>query len=372
MRSLRVAIVAPSLDILGGQAVQAARLLECWRNDPEVQCRFVPVNPIPPAPLKYARRIKYLRTIVTEATYLPSLLAPLAWADVAHVFSASYTSFLLAPLPAILAARARGCPVVLNYRSGEAADHLARSAVARHVLARVESNVVPSRFLAGVFAGFGINATIIPNVVDLSRFCFRARTPPQPRLLCTRNHESIYNVACTLRAFRLVQDRCPAASLTLVGDGAESEALRGLARALKLTGVTFAGSVAPERVHEYYATHDIYLQSPNIDNMPTSLLEAFASGLPVVSTDVGGIPAILTHGQHGLLAPRGDFQALAAHVLTLLDQPTLAARASGAAHTTCVAYTWQAVRQQWLNVYRSVCSTTATVALAPNADAAQP
>lgn len=370
MGKLRVAIVAPSLDILGGQAVQAARLLELWRNDPDIQCCFVPVNPTPPGLLRHARKIKYVRTVLTEAMYLPSLVGPLAWADVAHVFSAAYTSFLLAPLPAILTAQALGCPVVLNYRSGQAPDHLARSALARDVLATVRSNVVPSRFLAEVFAGFGINATIIPNVLDLGRFRYRARTPVRPKLLCTRNHDALYNVACTLRAFRLVQNRWPAASLTLVGAGSQSEALRELARALDLTGVTFAGSVDPERIHECYAAHDIYLQSPDIDNMPTSLLEAFASGLPVVSTDVGGIPAILTHGEHGLLAPRDDHQALAAHVLTLLEQPRLAAQLSRAAYATCLGYTWRAVRRQWLTLYDTVCSTPSPIALAPRTDAA--
>ena len=72
-----------------------------------------------------------VRTVVTECTYGPLLLKDLARADLVHVFSASYFSFLLAPLPAILVARALGKPVVLNYRSGEAPDHLRRSAIAR-------------------------------------------------------------------------------------------------------------------------------------------------------------------------------------------------------------------------------------------------
>ena len=77
------------------------------------------------------QRIKYVRTIVNELTYLPLLVREIARADVVHVFSASYSSFLLAPLPAMLVARALGKPVVLNYRSGEAPDHLQRSAIAR-------------------------------------------------------------------------------------------------------------------------------------------------------------------------------------------------------------------------------------------------
>src|SRR5206468_5262804 len=106
-------------------------------------------------------------------------------------------------------ARALGRPVVLNYRSGEAPDHLRRSALARRVIASVEQNVVPSRFLVDVFASFGIDATIVPNVVDLERFRYRERRSLAPRLVSTRNFDALYNVACTLHAFRLVQDRWP-------------------------------------------------------------------------------------------------------------------------------------------------------------------
>lgn len=354
MTKLRVAIVAPSLDILGGQAVQADRLVRAWDGDPEVECRLVPVNPVPPGPLRHARRVKYLRTVVTEATYLPSLWAPLAAADVVHIFSASYTSFLIAPLPAIVTARLLGRPVLLNYRSGEAPDHLARSPLARQVLRRVDRNIVPSRFLVEVFNRFGISASIVPNVVDLDRFRYRPRTPLQPRLLSTRNFESLYNVACTLRAFRLVQDRYPHASLTLVGGGREEAALRALADSLALRQVTFTGRIPPHAIADAYASHDIYLQSPNIDNMPASILEAYASGLPVVSTDVGGIPAILTHGEHGLLAPADDHRALAGHVLRLLDEPPLAHALASRAHAACQAYRWSEIRQQWLHVYRDL------------------
>lgn len=354
MTKLRIAIVAPSLDILGGQAVQADRLVRAWEGDPEVECRLVPVNPVPPGPLRHGRRVKYLRTLVTEATYLPSLWPALAAADVVHVFSASYTSFLLAPLPAIATARLLGRPVLLNYRSGEAPDHLARSPLARQVLRRVDRNVVPSRFLVEVFGRFGIPASIIPNVVDLDRFRYRARTPLQPRLLSTRNFESLYNVACTLRAFRLVQDRYPEASLTLVGGGGEEPALRALAGSLGLRHVTFTGRVRPHDIADAYASHDIYLQSPNIDNMPASILEAYASGLPVVSTDVGGIPAILTHGEHGLLAAADDHHALAGYVLRLLETPALAHALTTRAYAACQAYSWTAIRQQWLNVYRDL------------------
>jgi len=355
---LRVAFVAPSLRILGGQAVQAERLLQAWSGDAEVEAWLVPVNPLPPKPLRFALGVKYLRTIVTELTYIPLLFRELARADVVHVFSASYASYLLAPLPALAIARALGRPTVLNYRSGEAPDHLSRSAIARRTIARADRNIVPSQFLVDVFRGFGIRADIIPNLVDLERFKFRTRRPLRPKLVSTRNFDALYNVACTIRAFRLVQDRWPDASLTLVGGGAQQPQLQRLVEELGLANVTFAGRVAPDDIARYYADNDIYIQSPDIDNMPTSVLEAFACGLPVVSTNAGGVPAILTHGVHGLLAPLDDHRRLAAHVLQLLDNPDDAARLAAEAHATCRSCTWEAVRGQWLAAYRSVLPRT--------------
>jgi glycosyltransferase involved in cell wall biosynthesis len=354
MAKLRVAFVAPSLRILGGQAVQADRLLDAWRDDPDIEAWLVPVNPLPPRGLRLAARVKYLRTWVNEMTYLPLLVRELAHADVVHVFSASYWSFLLAPLPAILVARGLGKPVVLNYRSGEAPDHLQRSAVARKAIARVDLNVVPSRFLVDVFRSFGIDAAIIPNIVDRERFRFRERDPLRPHLVSTRNFDALYNVATTIRAFRLVQDRWRDATLTLVGGGPQETELRALTEQLRLQNVSFVGRVKPDEIAGLYAANDIYIQSPNIDNMPASVLEAFASGLPVVSTEAGGVPAILTHGQHGLLAPLADYEALGHHVLRLLDNPDYARSLARNAYATTQACTWSAVREHWVSAYRSV------------------
>ena len=207
-----------------------------------------------------------------------------------------------------------------------------------------------------VFSSFGLGAVAVPNVVDLARFQFRERTPLLPRILSTRNFETLYNVACTLRAFQLVQQRRPDAELTVVGGGTLDGSLRSLAGELGLRNVTFTGRVAPEEIASHYAANDIYVQSPNIDNMPTSILEAFASGLPVVATKAGGVPAILTDREHGLLAPLDDHRALAAHILRLLEQPAMAAELVRNAYATCQAYTWQTVRDQWLANYQGVVS----------------
>jgi len=340
--------------ILGGQAVQADRLIRAWTGDPEVEAWLVPINPVPPRPLRRALDLKYVRTIVTQLVYWPSLVRELAGADVVHVFSASYFSFLLAPLPAVIVTKALGKPALMNYRSGEAPDHLRRSGIARTALRSVDRNVVPSRFLQQVFAGFQIPSIVIPNIVDLNVFQFRRRNRMQPRLLSTRNFESLYNVSCTLRAFRLVQDKYPDATLTLVGSGSEETTLKRLASDLRLQNVHFAGRVAPSEIWRYYASADIYVQTPDIDNMPSSVLEAFASGCAVVATEAGGVPAILTDGVHGLLSPCGNPDAVAAAIFRFVEDGELAQRLTTAARASCEQYRWSAVRAQWISLYRQL------------------
>jgi glycosyltransferase involved in cell wall biosynthesis len=362
---LHIAIVAPSMNILGGQAVQASRLLRSWRDDPDVHAWLVPINPLPPGPLAALTKIRYVRTVVTQLCYWPLLLRELRRADVVHVFSASYASFLLSPLPAVLIARLLGKPVVMNYRSGEAPDHLRRSTIARATLRRVERNAVPSRFLHDVFASFGIRSQVIPNIVDVERFRFRRRERLRPRILSTRNFEALYNLPCTLRAFRLIQDRYPEAQLTLVGGGSQDAAIRELAAELRLRNVTFAGRVPPDDIWRFYADADIYLQTPDIDNMPASVLEAYASGCPVVSSDAGGVPAILTDGTNGLLVPCNDHQAAAGAMLRLLEDDGLARRIADAAFDGCARYQWSAVRHQWVDLYRGLVEPRLAAAATP-------
>jgi glycosyltransferase involved in cell wall biosynthesis len=368
---LRVAVVVASLRILGGQSVQAQRLLDGWRGDPAVDAWIVPIDPVPPAPFDRLLRIKYVRTLVTQLWYWPLLVRELRKADVVHAFSASYTSFLLAPLPAVIVARLLGKPVILNYHSGEAPDHLRRSAVARFVMRHVvDANIVPSAFLRDVLLSFDIDADVVHNTIDLRQFVYHSRDPLRPRLLCTRNLEPLYNVACVLRAFARVQAQHPDATLTLVGSGSQNAALRSQAEALHLRNVTFAGRVPPSEIHRYYSEADIYVQAPSIDNMPLSVLEAFASGMPVVSTNVGGVPSIVRDGLDGLLVPDNDDESMAAAIVRLVADPVFARGLAGSGHHTLAAYEWPVIRESWLRAYRRVAARrTAQISAQPVTDA---
>jgi glycosyltransferase involved in cell wall biosynthesis len=359
---VRVLIVAPSLRILGGQAVQAKYLIEHLSKEPSFEVSFLPHNPRLPGPLGVLQSIKYVRTLVTSLVYCISLLLKVPKNDVIHIFSASYFSFLLAPAPAILIAKLFGKKSVLNYRSGEAEDHLRtwpRTAVP--IIRLADDLVVPSQYLVDVFRKFGLRAHAIANIVLQDNFRFRERHPLLPYFFCNRNLYPLYNVACVLRAFRIIQQKFPEATLTIAGDGSQRPFLEDLARKLNLQKVVFLGPVAPEKMGKLYEDAHIFLNGSNIDNLPGSILESYASGLPIVTTSAGGIPYIVEHEKTGMLVPRNDADAMAAAALRLLESPEFANSMIGNAYEASQAYTWPAVRDAWLELYRRLADRSISV-----------
>jgi glycosyltransferase involved in cell wall biosynthesis len=166
-----------------------------------------------------------------------------------------------------------------------------------------------------------------------------------------------------LRAFALIQRTYPDARLIIAGDGAERASLMHLARELCLNKAEFIGRVMPDRMPALYQAADVYLNAPDIDNMPASILEAFASGLPVVTTDAGGIPYIVRHEETGWMVPRGDHAGMAAGALRLLADSSLAERLITNALEECRRkYTPRAVVGEWRRVYAELLAYAQTPA----------
>jgi glycosyltransferase involved in cell wall biosynthesis len=259
-------------------------------------------------------------------------------------------------------ARLRGKKTLINYRSGEARDHLSRFRSGGFVLKRADRVVVPSDYLVEVFREFGIDANAVPNLVDLSQFRFRARTPLRPHLVCTRGFHPYYGVDVVVRAFVEVQRSFPESQLDLVGKGPSEPEIRSLVRELNLSGVNFTGVASRHEIGSFYDRADIFINASRLDNMPVSILEAFACGTPVVSTAPESIRYLVEHERTGLLSEVGDAKALAQNVIRVLRDSELAAQLVSNAYKQSHLYRWTAVRQQWLDLYRSMKYGSAEVA----------
>lgn len=357
---IAVCIVAPK-HMVGGQAVSAQSLMAGFADDPSCRISLQPIDP--PLP-RWLRGHRGLRTLARMPIYLAGLLRNILRADVVHVYTAGFSPFALTTTPAILLARLLRRPVLLNYHDGRAARHL-RSRWARWVLRRANAFVFPSTFLRDVFARYGMTGDVIPNVVDSRRFQFRGRVPLRPLLISCRLLEELYAVENTLRAFRLIRACYPEAQLTVIGAGDQEGRLRSLVNDEHIEGITFCGRIAHAAVPEYYDRADIWVNSSREDNMPLSMIEAFSSGLPVVTTDVGGIPRIVEHERNGLLVPCDDPAALAAAVLRLLDDERLTQRLVAEARRDCLQrYSWESAHLQWRSLYQRLSRYDARAAAA--------
>lgn len=355
-RRARILLIAPSLDIVGGQAVQASRLLDLLQLEPGIEIDFLPINPRLARPLRGLQNVKYLRTILTSGTFLYRLLVRAPKYDVLHSFSASNYSFLLSAALVILVGRLYGKKTIVNYRDGRAIQHLTKWRTSR-LLRFADRIVTPSEYLVEVFAQFGYRAQAIPNVIDLDSFRYRERRSVRPVFLHNRGLEELYNVPCTLKAFGLVQQRYREACLTIAHDGPLRAKLERMVGDWGLRNVQFSGIVPPNEVPVLYDAADIYLTSPNLDNMPGSLLECYASGLPVVATKAGGIPYIARDEETALLVELNDHEAMARAALRLIEEVGLAHRIALSAREQCQRYSPAAVRRDWLALYNEVLTT---------------
>ncbi len=350
-----VCIVGPLPPPSGGMANQARQLASLLKAE-GVPVDFVQTNaPCRPA---WIGSIPMVRAVFRLCPYLVKLWLAAGRADVLHVFANSGWAWHLFASPALAVAQLRRVPAIVNYRGGLADSFFATAPrwVLR-MLGGAALRVTPSTYLQRVFGKFGLAAEVIPNVVDLSRFAFAPERDhgAAPCIVVTRNLEKIYDIPMAIRVFRRVREAFPGASLVIAGSGPEREALQAMVQDLALQdAVRFTGRVDSADMPALYAGADCMLNPSSVDNMPNSILEAFACGVPVVSTDAGGIPDMAQHGVSALLSPVGDEKAMAENLLRVLQQPDLARALRKAALAEARKYDWPQVKQQWLAAYGSV------------------
>ncbi|MRX06445.1 glycosyltransferase [Pseudoduganella sp. FT25W] len=335
---------------MANQTVQLAALL----REAGAHVELVQVNP-PWRPV-WAARIRGLRAALRLPPYLWHLWRASGRAQLLHVMANSGWSWHLHAAPAIWIGRLRGKGVVLNYRGGEAPAFLARSAASVcFSLRRAHAVIVPSAYLARVFRQHGIATHIVPNIVNLQRFIPAPQRPGRAGILIARHLEPLYDHATALRAFALVRKQLPHASLTICGEGPELPRLQMLAEALQLqTTVHFAGKTDNAAMPDYYRQADLALNPSLADNMPISVLEAWASAVPVVSTNVGGVPDLIRDDVDGLLIPPGDPHAMARAILAILTDAPTARRLAAAGQAAARRFSWPGVAPLLFAQYRRV------------------
>jgi glycosyltransferase involved in cell wall biosynthesis len=219
----------------------------------------------------------------------------------------------------------------------------------------------PSRYLQTEMRPYCHDLQLVPNPLDVGIYRFRERTRAMPRLVWLRKFHNLYNPSLGPRVVAILKDSFPDLQLTMngpdKGDGSLAAAQR-TAEELKVAHhVRFRGSVPAQEVPSQLESGDIFLNTASVDNTPVSVLEAMASGLCIVSTNVGGIPYLLEHEHDSLLVPPGDPGAMAAAIRRILTEPALARRLSANARRKACSFDWSKILPQWERLLRVVAAT---------------
>jgi glycosyltransferase involved in cell wall biosynthesis len=246
-----------------------------------------------------------------------------------HVFHSFFHPWKARLFVALERIAARWCDRLVMLTEGELRDHLA------------EKIAPPEMF------------TVIPSGVDLSPFPRRASLPQDSTVVGTvLRLVAIKGVLDLLDAFALVHQALPSARLVIAGDGplrAEVQAKvvkLGLQDQVSLLGHVEPGSVLP--------TYDVFVMPSHNEGMGRAVVEAMATGLPIVATEVGGLPDLVENGLNGLLVPPREPRALAKAIEKLLREPQTAWRMGEASYERSREFTEQVMFERLGSLYQSL------------------
>jgi len=338
----------------GGMPVQAEALIAGLRSE---GFRAMPIRTnIGAGPLAVKLdRVRALRTFIRLPLFLARLMLALPRIDVVHINTCSGLYFFIFATPSILLGRLFGRTVILHYHSGAGPGFVRATApLTPWLFRRATSIVVPSRYLRDAFEHWGVSAHVIPNICNIGGFP-EPQPPRDPVFVVARNLEPIYNVETAIRAFAEFQRGRAAARLVIAGDGTEALALRRLAASLGISDcVEFPGSLHNSKIPALMSRATAVVNTSLTDNQPVSVIEAFAAGAPVISSNVGGVPDLITHGVTGLLFEARNVGELAAHMEFVADHPHEARLLAQRARETVEQFSWPSVFRRLRTVYSQV------------------
>lgn len=319
---MNVTVVGPAPPPNGGMAMQTKQLVALLKASNVNVDHLVTNRDYRPA---FIAKLPVIRAFFRLFDYWLMLNRCLKKYQVVHLMANSGWSFYLFAMPVIHLAKRHQIPVIMNYRGG-----LADSFFSKHwrwikkTMADVEQVIVPSSFLQDVFKQRGIDATIMPNIVDLGLFEYQLPTLDKQKLhvVITRNLEEIYDVKTAIDGFALFAKDYPNATLSVAGSGPQLAMLKAHVSDLDLSHcITFVGRLERSQVAKLYHQADILLNTSLVDNTPNSLIEAMACGVVVLSSNVGGIPHLVEHQRHGYLFKPQCPAAVAKYLALAVELP---------------------------------------------------
>ena len=275
--------------------------------------------------------------------------------DVIHVYGSSSLWGAMPALVAILFSWVSSKKTVFSCHGGETEEFFRRfSPIASFIFRKTGVVTVQSSYLQGVLKKYGITSEILPNIIEIEKFTFRRRECiKNRRFLWVRHMCPAYDPFTLIRGFKSVVKKYPDATLKMIGGGELENDVRKMIESEGLSkNIIVTGEIKDmETLIREYEDADAFINTSLYDNFPMVFLEAGASGLPVITTNVGGIPHILKDNENALFIPPGNPDALAEKIIQLIENPYLVERLSTGIRFFAEENSWEDVRKRLIRVY---------------------
>ncbi|RZK11915.1 MAG: glycosyltransferase [Flavobacterium sp.] len=238
-------------------------------------------------------------------------------------------------------------------RGGDLPNRLVKSPrLCKILFSDAYKNVAPSRYLLHHFKLNGFTNTIyIPNTLEINHYNYKEREVVVPHLLWVRSFARIYNPNMAVEVFKAIKNKYPEATLCMVGPDKDGslEGAKLFAKSFNLD-VIFTGKLSKKDWITLSEKYNLFINTTHFDNTPVSVMEAMALGLPVISTNVGGIPFLIDDGIDGLLVEDGSVDQMVSAIERLCYDHALFQLITKNARTKVEGFDWKIVKETWKNV----------------------
>ncbi|SFD02953.1 glycosyltransferase family 4 protein [Algibacter pectinivorans] len=226
--------------------------------------------------------------------------------------------------------------------------------LSRAIFNNAHVNIAPSLYIKSKFEAEGFNNIInISNSIELDNYKFKPRTFSQVNLLWVRSFSKIYNPLLAIDVLKGLKDNGVEASLCMVGPDSDGSLKKVQDYANKMqVEVRFTGKLSKPEWIKLSEDYNIFINTTNFDNMPVSVIEAMALGLPIVSTNVGGMPYLIDNHNNGLLVPPNSSKVFVEAIQELMEQPKKTQQLIQNARLLAEKMDWKSIEKQWLKVLK--------------------
>jgi glycosyltransferase involved in cell wall biosynthesis len=209
--------------------------------------------------------------------------------------------------------------------------------------------IAPSNFLKAIFQSYSYKDVLyMPNSINIDEYHFENRSIDTIKLLWVRSFSSIYNPELAILVLEDLLEKGYEAELTMIGPEVDGSlaSTKNLVKSKNLE-VIFTGKLSKQQWTQLAKNCNIFVNTTNFDNTPVSVIEAMALGLPIVSTNVGGLPFLITDGVDGLLVPPNSIEFMTDAIIKIKKEKDLKDTLVVNARQKVEQFDWKVVKPKW-------------------------